>query len=187
MIQFDSKILAGKKPMTVFDTEEAEQFKGKEGYFSNSPTDFEDLTRCTKNTLVDVNHAASNVDGLNFHFCAGSKLVAFKYFLPAEWVSDVKPEPEPEWVPYDIDTFKMDGYITGQLVTFRRKSWADDAVIQTVMYLGYRESVENLDDVQILLGNEWFSFQQLFGDYEMFDAKYDEHSNREWRPFGYQE
>ncbi len=177
MIQFDSKILAGKKPMTVFDTKEAEQFKGKEGYFSNAPTDFADLSRCVKNTLVDVNHAASNVDSLNFHFCAGSKLVRFKYFLPAEWVSDTKPEPE--WRPYFIEEW-LQKYDFGDMVEFRHKISKREF---TVMFTGYVRETDGT--MRIILGDWAASFDNLFEYYELIDKTND--GKFTWRPFGYQE
>lgn len=179
MIQFDSRILAGKKPMTVFDTEEAEQFMNKEGYFSNAPTDFEDLSRCMKNTLVDVNHAASNVDGLNFHFCAGSKLLRFKFFLPAEWTVSREPEPEPEWRPYLIDEWLQE-HNFGDMIEFRHKSIKREL---TAMFTGQIREIDGT--MRIILGANAYDFDELFEYYELIDKTND--GIFVWRPFGYRE
>ena len=42
-MKLDSRIIDGKKPLTCFDSDEAKQFIGQEGYFSNDKTDFQDL------------------------------------------------------------------------------------------------------------------------------------------------
>jgi hypothetical protein len=97
-------------------------------------------------------------------------------------------EPEPVWKPYDLDSLREDNFTLGHAVVMRQKFIAKEpARIHTVMYLGHSENAENLNDVEILLGNIWFSVQRLLDDFEIFDDNYGTIGQPEWRPFGYQE
>lgn len=80
MKQFDPLIIPGKKPMTVFDTEEAEEFIGKEGFFTSNARDFtlvEYLT--TKGTLLKVDEKRY---AMPFKSDQG---ISYSYFLPLEF------------------------------------------------------------------------------------------------------
>lgn len=78
----DSRILPGKKPFTVFDTEEAKQYIGKKGFFGDSPLDFADLTpECSETLgLIDFRHP-------DFPYCDNQGL-DYRYFLPLEFWED---------------------------------------------------------------------------------------------------
>ena len=96
-------------------------------------------------------------------------------------------EPEPVWKPYDLDTLREDKILLGNAITFRRKTEDNSARIITAIYNGKSENSDDLDDSEILLGGEWFGFQRLFEDYEIFDNVYGSANVCKWRPFGYQE
>ena len=96
-------------------------------------------------------------------------------------------EPEPVWKPYDLDTLREDKIHFGDTVTFRRKTEDGSARIITATYNGKSENSDDLDDSEILLGGEWYGFQRLFEDYEIFDNVYGNSGVCKWRPFGYQE
>ena len=90
MIQFDSKILAGKKPMTVFDTEEAEQFIGKKCYFANDITSFAYLDSLNKGKLTSVGD-----DEINPYKHVGERSsYATNFILPFEWVQSTEEQQE---------------------------------------------------------------------------------------------
>ena len=179
-MKLDPKIIEGKRPLTCLDIEEAKQFIGKEGYFADCLVVFTNIRRNKKCMLTAIDEEAQSC----FKDDAGG--VKWDYFLPAEWVKEK--EPEPVWKPYDLDSLREDNFILGHAVVMRQKFVAKEpARIHTVIYLGHSENAENLNDVEILLGNIWFGVQRLLDDFEIFDDKYGKIGQPEWRPFGYQE
>lgn len=161
------------------DTDEAKKFIGKEGYFSGSLSIYKNLDYFDKWTLTEIKDDASR------GFKDGRLSEWWDYFLPAEWVQEQ--EPEPVWKPYDLDTLREDKILLGHVITFRRKTDDNSARIITAIYNGKSENSDDLNDSEILLGGEWFGFQRLFEDYEIFDSVYGDSKICRWRPFGYQE
>ena len=181
-MKLDPRIIENKKPLSCFDTEEAEKFIGKECYFCDCPLAFEDLDKFTtlvKSVLVRIQDTEKP-------FLTGAiACFSYAYCLPFEWVQEK--EPEPVWKPYDLDTLREDKISLGDVITFRRKTDDNSARIITAIYNGRSENSDDLDDSEILLGSEWFGFQRLFEDCEIFDNKYSDDNLCRWRPFGYQE
>ena len=167
--------------MSCFDIEEARHFIGRKGHFSDNLTYFANLNDAGIAILGMVNDS-----DWNYPFMAtGQATGKARYFLPAEWVREK--EPEPVWKPYDLDTLREDKIFLGDVITFRRKTDDNSARIITAIYNGRSENSDDLDDSEILLGGEWFGFQRLFEDYEIFDSRYSDDNLCRWRPFGYQE
>lgn len=179
-MKLDSRIIEGKRPLSCMDTDEAKQFIGKEGYFANCLRVFKTIEYFEKWTLTNVDEKEERGfrDAISGNY--------WNYFLPAEWVKEK--EPEPVWKPYDLDSLREDNFTFGREVVMRQKFVAKEpARIYTVIYLGHSENAENLNDVEILLGNTWVGVQRLLDDFEIFDDKYGKIGQPEWRPFGYQE
>lgn len=178
-MKLDPRIIEGKKPLSCLDTDEAKQFIGKKGYFAGDLSIFKNLDYFDKWTLQEIKDDPCRCfkDG-----CLGEW---WYYFLPEEWVREK--EPEPEWKPYDLDTLREDKILLGKAITFRRKTEDDSARIITAIYNGKSENSDDLNDSEILLGGEWYGFQRLFEDYEIFDSVYGGSNVYKWRPFGYQE
>lgn len=174
-MKLDKRIIEGKKPLSCLETEEAKQFIGKEGYFADCLAVFTDAGRNKKSMLTAIDEKAQSC----FKDADG---VRWDYFLPAEWVREK--EPEPVWKPYDLDSWQND-YNMGRIITFRYAAIPHD--VYTVFYHGKREYSADLNKTAILLGNEWYNFQKLFDEYEIFDNKYSDDNLCRWRPFGYQE
>ena len=182
-MKLDPRIIEGKKPLTCFDAEEAEQFIEKECYFCDCALAFTNLDKFT--TLVR-NVLFRDQDTEKPFVTDTIGCFRYAYCLPCEWVQEK--EPEPVWKPYDLDSLREDNFILGHAVVMRQKFVAKEpARIHTVIYLGHSENAENLNDVEILLGNIWFGVQRLLDDFEIFDDKYGKIGQPEWRPFGYQE
>lgn len=178
-MKLDKRIIEGKRPLTCFDTEEAKQFINHTGYVTDDATRFIDVDQITPRLLTDVR----NDSGVCYKTNEGN---CWRYFLPKEWVKEK--EPEPVWKPYDLDSLREDNFILGHAVVMRQKFVAKEpARIHTVIYLGHSENAENLNDVEILLGNIWFGVQRLLDDFEIFDDKYEKLGCPKWRPFGCQE
>ena len=178
-MKLDPRIIKGKKPLSCIDTDEAKQFIGKQGYFAGDLSIFKNLDYFDKWTLQEIKDDPCRCfkDG-----CLGEW---WYYFLPEEWVREK--EPEPVWKPYDLDTLREDKILLGNAITFRRKTEDNSARVITAIYNGRSENSDDLDDSEILLGCEWFGFQRLFEDYEIFDNVYGSSNVCKWRPFGYQE
>ena len=181
-MELDSKIIKGKKPLTPFDAEEAKKFIGKECYFCDCVLAFTNLDKFT--TLVKS--ILYRVQDTEKPFLTDTiACFRYAYCLPCEWVQEK--EPEPVWKPYDLDTLREDKIHFGDTFTFRRKTEDGSARIITAIYNGKSENSDDLNDSEILLGGEWYGFQRLFEDYEIFDNVYGNSGVCKWRPFGYQE
>ena len=100
-------------------------------------------------------------------------------FLPAEWVREK--EPESVWKPYDMESWEKQ-YDIGDTVEYRRKELE---ITKVVAYLGYERNTSG--KILILLGDLWYTFEELFENYEIHDYRYNNNHRVEWRPFGYQE
>ena len=178
-MKLDSRIIEGKRPLSCLDTDEAKKFIGKKGYFAGDLSIFKNLDYFDKWTLQEIKDDPCRCfkDG-----CLGEW---WYYFLPEAWVQEK--EPEPVWKPYDLDTLREDKILLGNAITFRRKTEDNSARIITAIYNGKSENSDDLNDSEIVLGCEWFGFQRLFEDYEIFDNVYGSSNVCKWRPFGYQE
>lgn len=182
-MKLDPRIKKGKKPLTCFDSDEAKQFIGQEGYFSNNTTDFQDLNDACRDVLQDVIDSYDNTPPfkcsdyihknyvLPLVYCFVSSVTSYKYFLPSEWVK----EPEPKWRAFkdhaEYKEFLNDGIIESW-VKIKDKS-ADK--IYELMYVGG-------GDDKICLGGMMFSASTLFNTFELFNE-----STGQWQPFGVEE
>lgn len=178
-MKLDSRIMKGKRPLDCFDADIARQFIGKKGYFAEDLSIYANVGYAEARTLQEI------ADNKTHCFKDNVIDVRWSYFLPEEWVKEK--EPEPVWKPYDLDTLREDKIFLGDVITFRRKTEDGSARIITAIYNGRSENSDDLNDSEILLGGEWFGFQRLFEDYEIFDSVYGDSKICKWRPFGYQE
>ncbi len=172
----DPKIIEGKKPLTGFDVDEAQDFIGEDGYFSDSVKDFESLHHTRQGTLLGTESG-------DYVFLIGDN--TYRYFLPRKWVTDAKPEPK--WKPYDLDSW-WKHYDIGDAVEYRCKN-SDDKELENVRFVAYLGSTNyvNSGKVLILLGDTWYTFEELFENFEIHDYRYNNNHQVEWRPFGYRE
>ena len=182
-MKLDSRIIKGKRPLDCVDVDIAKTYIGQKGYFANCLCAFQNLKsidyHLTYATLKEVNSQRTMAFADDFNDDE------FSYFLPEEWVQEK--EPEPVWKPYDLDTLREDKILLGNTITFRRKTEDNSARVITAIYNGKSENSDDLNDSEIVLGCEWFGFQRLFEDYEIFDNVYGSSNVCKWRPFGYQE
>lgn len=165
-MELDKRIKEGKRPLTCFDIEEAKQFVGKKGYFSNYLNVYTNLCNMQEGVLwsLDEHHGEAFVE----------EYAKWKFFLPAEWVK----EPEKKYRPLSFKEFwRLFDFCDG--VCFRRKG-QDTAEFS--MFLGYEiDSDGNRDEIpgegKVNLGGNRYTLAELFEYYEM---KLDD----EWQPFG---
>lgn len=78
-MELDKRIREGKKPLNAFDAEEAKQFIGKEGYFTDCLVAFTNIGRNKKCmlTAIDEKHRAvlkmmqAGLSGITFYPLSG--------------------------------------------------------------------------------------------------------------------
>lgn len=163
-MELDKRILPGKRPLSCLETEEAKQFIGKEGYFTDVLVAFTNMSRNKTSVLTAIDEKAQS--------CFKDDLgrIKWDYFLPAEWV---KPEePECKWRPFkdhaEYKEFLNDGVIE-DWVKIKNKTTNE---IYELMYVGGGGD-------KIILGGMIFSVGRLFRDFELFNE-----CAREWLPYG---
>lgn len=83
-MNLDPRIIEGKRVLTPFDIEEAEQFNGLSGYFSNVIDDFKHLENAAHGVLIltfgNYPYRYRNDEG-------EASNSGCLYFLPKEWVN----------------------------------------------------------------------------------------------------
>lgn len=131
-------------------------------YASNSIKDFQDLDKCKKGMVDHLN----SPHGFAVTIENGDTLF-FDFVIPS---FSVKVE-EKVFRPYTLDEF---GFHIGDLKRFRRK---DDHNFEIcTMYMGYRKKNGG---VNVLLGNNYYTLEELFEDYEWYDS-----DSNTWEIFG---
>lgn len=164
-MKLDSRIIEGKRPLTCFDAEEAKQFIGKEGFFTNELNKFSDLNETPKTTL-------KNIWSKNETYCFITSGTIHKYFLPLEWVKEEKPKKK--YRSYkDYDELCED-FSVGQCITYRDKD------CNCIYYAEIVEAFVHTDgDVFVGIGNAVRSLSGWFQTIEVKDQETDT-----WVPFG---
>ena len=164
-MELDKRIIEGKKPLFCLDTEEAKQFIGKEGYFTNHLGVFAHIRRIEKYMLTAIDEKAQScfkdVDG-----------VRWDWFLPTEWV---KPEePEKKYRPYTVMEFIKE-YPLGSHLHFRPKN---KLIEMHRLIDGYNDCLNGAGTLFMCGG--MYSMSELYNNYEIF-------KDGEWQPFGVME
>ena len=160
-MELDSRIINGKRPLTCFDIEEAEKYIGKLCYMCDEYNLFYQLNLIEPAILMGV-------EDCEIPFHNGQDKQA-EFCLPCEWVTEEK-----QFRPCTLDDF---GLNIGDLIKFRRK---DDHNIEVcTMYMGY---MKNNGIVKVMLGNTYYSLEELFNDYEWYDR-----DSSTWEIFGVKE
>lgn len=184
-MKLDSRIIKGKRPLTCFDTEQAKQFLGKECYFSDHLCTFNELLEAYNYVTADLliskeKHlyvgellTVSDSDGSCYEAGINGEAEWFQFCLPCEWVK----EPEQKYRPFTPDEF-ADTFTIGEPIIFRRKQ-SKRLYEYNVLFIGCCFLGDNTD---VVLGNDRFSLETLFNNYE-----WRQHGSYEWKPFGMEE
>ena len=160
-MELDKRIINGKRPLTCFDIDEAEKYIGKMCYISDNYDFFCDMDLTQQKILKGVEDCE-----VPFHFDSDKQA---EFCLPCDWVTKEK-----QYRPCTLDDF---GLHIGDLIRFRRK---DDHNIEVcTMYMGY---MKNNGIVKVMLGNTYYSLEELFDNYEWFDK-----DSNTWEIFGVEE
>lgn len=166
-LKLDKRIPNPNCIFTCFDTECAEQYIGKQGYFTSCYSNFANINNLAKATLTKISD--KSVDGKYYGTNVGEELY-YSFFLPEDYL---KPE-EKVFRPCTLDEF---GLHIGDLIRFRKK---DDHNFEIcTMYMGYRRKNGG---VNVLLGNNYYTLEELFNEYEWYDS-----DSNTWEMFGVEE
>ena len=156
-MKLDSRIIEGKKPLTCFDCDEAKQFIGQEGYFSNDKTDFQDLNDACRDVLQDVKY---------------SDYFLKNYFLPIAWTKEKPYRAYQVKEFYDLFADK----VGKQVFIMRNKYDLDNAFVALLTEVPlYTNTIKYL----VGLGTATYTLPELVKKYEIFDD-----SENKWKPFG---
>ena len=164
-MELDKRIKEGKRPLTCFDIDKAEEYVGKKCYMSNEYDFFRDLDFTQQKILTGVEDCEAP-----FHYDSDKQA---EFCLPCDWVK----EPEKKYRPYTLAEW-VDQHEIGEVIHFRNEHKREFCV----MYTGY--VIDNGEDIQdtrttgrIMLINMGYLLQELFERYEIC-------VNGEWKPFG---
>lgn len=171
-MELDERINNGKKPLTCLEAEYAMQFIGKECYFSDFASKYENLKDIEKATN-SINYRKDVLTYVNAggQECAftDSKKNNFRYCLPCEWVK--KEAEEPKYRPYTLKEFIGDVNLGDPWIRMRPVGTKKECKFLYTGYL-YTSAGE-----YICLGCFQFDLISLFKNYEIC-------VNGEWQPFG---
>lgn len=162
-MKLDKRIISGKKPLTCFDIDKAEQFIGKKGYFSDYLSVYTDIRNMNEYVLQSLDE--HNLDKHHDETYIASH-VKWKFFLPAEWV-----KPEKKYRPYTVMEF-IKYYPIGSHLHLRLKGKT----------IEMHRLIDGYDDCKdgsgtLFICGVMYSMSELYDDYEIFN-------DGEWQPFG---
>ena len=166
-MRLDSRIKSLSDILTCFDIEEAKQYIGQKGYFTDDLYRFSDVLSCYHDTLTNV----KNNDDDNYIFKDDDNHY-WDLFIPESRLLIEKKK----YRPFDSKTFEQH-FDIGSVIEFRKKDEKNRI---------YKETIEstardyNLNEFYVEIGEYTYTLSDLFEDFELFE-------NGEWKPFGVEE
>lgn len=150
------------KLMTCFNTDEAKQYVGQQGYFAEKIHAYQNLDKTRFGTLARVDD-----DEVPFK----TDRFFYQFFLPAEFV---RPVEEKKWRPFTLDEFRAKFPLLSP-VTYR---WKKGGRSFTMCVTGYEVSDGR---EYVILGGRYYGFCELVCENELQDK------DGNWVPFGVEE
>ena len=172
-MELDKRIKEGKRPLTCFDIDEAEEYVGKKCYISNEYDFFRNLDFTQQRILNGVEDCETP-----FHYDSDKQA---EFCLPCDWVKD----PKKKYRPYSLNEF-LNEHEIGDKITYRHKykEQPENFIRHKEMICGYQimEGEANTPGEGLInLGGVWISLQSMFDDCETPNSYlYPE----VWKPFG---
>lgn len=160
-MELDKRIEKLTDVLTCINVEEAKQFIGQTGYFTDTIDLFDNLEARKYAVLATV-------DDCDAPFRPQGGTCYWRYFIPE---CRLKPK-EKKYRPYTIEEFNDEGF---EFVVFREKNNPSNE--NHVRYNGYRNRL----GIIVILGNISYSLDDLFADFELLD------DDGNWKPFGVEE
>lgn len=167
-LELDKRIPNQNCIFTCFDTECAEQYVGKQGYFTNCYTLFANINSLVKGTLTKICDSSVNE---KYYTGVGEKYYSF--FLPEDLLKPEEKKYRPFKTTHDLDSTQL--YL-GCIIDFVNTKFLDVVHRAIINEITYDDNTEELID--ITLGNTTYSFESLFNDYQLLGTE------GKWIPFG---
>lgn len=175
--ELDKRIIAGKRPLTCLDVEQARKFEGKLCLFSSSFVNYKNIREYAKypqyTGILAIKDKFDNLESEESPYRNGNDGYLYEFILPLEWVE----EPEKKWRAYTIAEFQ-ETFTVGRAVRFRRK---DAPTKEHLLAFGGYYTLHD-GRVSILFGIHLYTLEELFEQYE-----WQEFYTDEYRPFGIEE
>ena len=173
-MKLDPRIIEGKRPLSCLDTDEAKQFIGKEGYFTDCLAVFTNVRRYEKKWMLKA------IDEKAQRCFEDADGVCWDYFLPAEWVQENKTQ----WRPYTLQEFVDNVGGVGDVVTYRFHDKSGTSKCEWTSLIVEIETCQNGESetfpIKIYIGESEFLLKELFEHCEY-------RKNGQWQPFGVKE
>lgn len=164
-MKLDERINKLSDILTCTDIEEAEQFIGQKGYFSDCIRNFDDLS-------VKEVKALTSISDQDMAFIIEDNS-HWRYFIPE---SRLKPK-EKKYVPYNTTHDLAEAHLhLGYIINFVNTKFFDVVHRAVINEVTYDDNTKELID--ITLGSTTYSFESLFNDYQLLG-----HEGK-WIPFG---
>jgi len=157
------------KIMGPYDMDEARQYIGCEGYFTEYITNFDVLNLCTSGKLLEINCDEQNYkeerSGKNFQYFMPLSAICDKEYVPCEGERDFEQL-------FGCSEFELVGRKIKIAKVFEQISYC------TMITQVKRTDVKEAKDFQITLGDgQSYSGETLFRNFRLC-------LDGEWRPFG---
>ena len=163
-MNLDKRIINGKRPLTCFDTEEAEKYIGKLCYMCDEYDQFYKLNLIEPTILKGVEDCE-----IPFHYGQDEQA---EFCLPCEWVTKEK-----QYRPCTFVEF-TNIFTVGQPIKFRPKGRV--GCERYLILNGYwHEQREEQTITAIYIGSLPYTLDELFNAYE-----WQEHYTEDFKPFG---
>lgn len=177
--KLDPRINKRFGPLTCFQTDEAKQFVGQRGYFTNNISAFENLDTPFLRILAQVDG-----DVNNYRCFYDAEGLSWEFFLPEAWVSDKSGE---KFRAFSLKEF-TERHIIGEVVIFRKKGEVTEYHWQYSGFETHPDLVETMPgNGVIFLGPKCFRLSALFNDYEILVWNAENPDEKVWQPFGVKE
>lgn len=173
-LELDSRIKAGKRPLTCFDTEQAMHFLGKQCYFSDDATDFMDLDKADGDSMFYIAELQNIWTAEEYCFADNSN--DWRYILPVEFVKEEETESESAQIikrPFTLKEF-LEKFKIMYPIRFRNMNNPDYEKVGA--FIGWEEDKANKLNQGVIIGNSYHGLNYLFKFME-----YEE--NGQWFPF----
>lgn len=167
-LELDKRIDSLSDIFNFSDVENAKQFIGQKGYFTNTIYFFKDLQSCKYGTLINVFN-----DSVSYNtFRRKEDGAYYEFFIPESFL-----KPKEKYRPFTLEEFQKI-FTIGQAIKFRKKGEKKDEWLSILT--GYwNHQIEDEVITYILIGPVQYTLDELFEEYEWHDP-----DTGEWDLFG---
>lgn len=159
----DERIISKSIIYDCFETKEAEQYKGENGYFTNNFQDFANLNKTAYGTLREI--ATNNYSEKPYYNDKDN--IQYAYFLPEQYVNQEK-----KFRSFTIEEFRQK-FTIGQPIRYRHKE--NNVFENETLFMGFEklheEDYHGSITTLVLIGHSSYDLDELFKHCEYKDAQ----------------